>query len=752
LKNTDSIKHTRGESYFIDDLAAPEGTLFGYVFYSTVAHGKITKLDFTEALASKGVAGIIKASDIPGENQIGGVIKDEDLFAEDTVHFIGHPIALVVADTFLNAHEGARKIKCEYEKLPAIFAPREAAAKNELIIPPRTFAMGDVDYAWKDCDLIVEGSVESGGQEHLYLETQGALSVPTEGGGVKIFSSTQGPTAVQRTASAVLGLPMNKIEVDTPRLGGGFGGKEDQATPWAVMSALAAWKLNRAVKLILPRQEDIRITGKRHPYSSDYKIGFDKEGKILAYEVAFYQNAGAATDLSTAILDRTLFHTTNTYFVPNVKATAYCCRTNLAPFTAFRGFGGPQGMFVIESALYKAAQIMDVSPVYLQKVNLLQEGDEFLYGQKTLNCNAKRCFDELEDKQDILEAFRKVDEFNSKNKLIKKGAAVMPICFGISFTTTFLNQASALIHIYTDGSINVSTAAVEMGQGVNSKMRIVAAGKLGVNIDRIKIETTNTGRVANTSATAASKGADLNGFAVINACKILTERLKLVAAEKLLVDSPEGIEIKNDMVFYEGKETSLSFDEIIQAAYVKRISLTAQAFHASENVSFDPKTCKGNPFAYHSYGTALVQVTLDCLRGTYEIDSIDVVHDFGKSIDQAIDLGQAEGAIAQGIGWMTFEELIWNKDGKLITDALSTYKVPDIHSAAKRIKIDSLTDAPNPFGPLNSKAIGEPPFMYGIGAFFALMNAIRAFKPDVKINYSAPLTPEKVLLTLYNNF
>lgn len=752
MKNADSIKHVRGESLFVDDLTVPEGTLFGSVFYSSVAHGKITKLDLSNTLASAGVKAIITASDIPGENQIGGIIPDENLFAEDTVHFIGHPIALVVADSAMHAREGARKILCSYKKLPSIFNPREAAQKKELIIPPKTFALGDVDYAWKDCDYIIEGSADSGGQEHLYLETQSSLSIPLEGGGVKIISSTQGPTSVQRAASMVLGIPMNKIEVDIARLGGGFGGKEDQATPWAVMSALAAMKLNKAVKLVLPRQEDIRLTGKRHPYSSDFKIGLNKEGKILAYETSFYQNAGAAADLSTAILDRTLFHCTNTYFIPNVKATAYSCRTNLPPFTAFRGFGGPQGMFVIESAIYKAAQIMGVPPSYIQKLNLLNEGDEFPYGQKTQNCNAYRCFDELEDKKDLVEVFRNIDEFNARNKLIKKGAAVMPICFGISFTTTFLNQASALIHIYTDGSINISTAAVEMGQGVNSKLRAIAAETLGVNIERIKIESTNTSRVANTSPTAASKGADLNGFAVIEACEILKARLKLVAAEELLVDQPGKIEIKDEIISYDGKASELTFDKLIQKAYTKRISLTAQAHHATPNVHFDQKTCKGSPFAYHSFGAALIQVTLDCLRGTYEIDSVDVVHDFGRSIDKTIDIGQAEGAIAQGIGWMTLEELIWNADGKLITDALSTYKVPDIHAAAKSITIESLPEASNPFGPLKSKAIGEPPFMYGIGAFFALTNAMKAFNPSIEVNYSAPLTPEKVLLTLYKNF
>lgn len=752
MKNTDSIKHVKGESLFLDDITVPEGTLNGYVFYSPIAHGKIEKLDLSKALASRGVAAIFTAENVPGENQIGGVIPDENLFAEDTVHFIGHPIAFIAADTLLNAREAAKKIECKISPLPAIFNPRDAAKQNELIIPPKTFAMGDVDFAWKECDYIVEGSADTGGQEHLYLETQSALSIPIEVGGVKIISSTQGPTSVQKAASMVLGIPMNSIEVDVSRLGGGFGGKEDQATPWAVMTALAAVKLNRPVKLVLPRQDDIRITGKRHPYSSDFKIGLNKEGKILAYEVQFYQNAGAAADLSTAILDRTLFHCTNSYFIPNVKATAYSCRTNLPPFTAFRGFGGPQGMFVIESAIYKAAQVMGVSQSHIQKMNLLNEGDEFPYGQKIQNCNIKKCYDSLENKLDIKKVFTEIDEFNSLNKLVKKGAALMPVSFGISFTTSSLNQASALIHIYTDGSINISTAAVEMGQGVNSKMRTVAAEKLGVNINRIRIETTNTGRVANTSPTAASKGADLNGFAVIDACRILTDRLKLAAAEELLTDSPEKIKIINDAVCFDGKPTHLTFDKLVQKAYVKKISLTAQAHHATPNVFFDQKTCKGNPFAYHSFGTALIQVTLDCLRGTYEIDSVDVVHDFGQSLDRLIDLGQAEGAIAQGIGWMTLEELIWNGDGRLITDALSTYKIPDIHAAAKEINIESLPDAPNPFGPLKSKAIGEPPFMYGIAAFFALTNAIKAFNPGVKMDFTAPLTPEKVLLKLYNNF
>ncbi len=750
MSNTDSIRHVRGESLFIDDVIVPEGVLYGYVYYSSIARGKILKIDFNKALESEGVKGVFSAKDIPGENQIGGILPDENLFAEDSVHFIGHPIAIVVADSFIHAHDAVKKIKSEFKKLPAIFDPRKAAKKNELIVPHRTFEIGNVDEAWNSCDYVVEGTVENGGQEHLYLETQGSIAIPIEGGGIKIVSATQSPTAVQRTAARILAFPMHKVEVDVARIGGGFGGKEDQATAWAVMAALAAYKLNVPVKLVLPRQEDIRMTGKRHPYSSDFKIGLNKEGKILAYRVTYYQNAGAAADLSTAILDRTLFHCTNSYFIPNVKATGLCCRTNLPPFTAFRGFGGPQGMFVIESAIYKAAQVMGVDPSVIQKKNLLVEGDEFPYGQKVEQPHAEKCFYEIETRYNKNEIYRKVKEFNAGNKLVKKGVAVMPICFGISFTTTFLNQASALVHIYTDGSVTVNTAAVEMGQGVNAKLRIITAKSLSVSEEKIKIDSTNTSRISNMSPTAASKGADLNGFAIIDACKILTERLKHIAANELKANSPSQIEIIDEAVYRNGIKTELTFDQLVLVAYRKRISLTAQAHHSTPDIYFDTTTNKGKPFSYHVYGTAIVEVTLDCLRGTYQFDSVKVVHDFGGSIDKIVDLGQTEGGIAQGIGWMTIEELIWNDEGKLLTDALSTYKVPDVYFVPKEIKVHFLENVPNPFGPLNSKAVGEPPFMYGIGAYFALMNAMRAFKPDLEIKFSAPLTPEKVLLNLYS--
>src|ERR1035437_5583288 len=749
MRNYDSEKHVKGESQFVDDLLTPAGLLHINVFASSVAHGKIIKVDYSEALKSKGVVGIISAKDIPGENQIGGIIQDESLLADEYVHFIGQPIAIVVADTILHAKEACSKIKIDFEKLPVITDPREAYQKGELIMPPRVFACGDVENAWDQCDYVIEGNTETGGQEHLYLETQGAFAYPLETGGVKIISSTQGPTQVQRTSAKVLGLPMNKVEVDVTRIGGGFGGKEDQASTWGCIAALAAWKLKRPVKVILSRQDDMRMTGKRHPYSSDFKIGLSKEGKILAYQATLYQNAGAAADLSPAVLDRTLFHAVNSYYIPNVKVTAISCRTNLPPNTAFRGFGGPQGMFVIEAALYKAAEVMGVEYRKLQELNLMSEGDTFHYGQKIENSTIQRCWNETIRKYDVDSIQKRVNEFNKKNKLFKKGFSLMPVCFGISFTNTFMNQASALVHVYSDGSISVSTGAIEMGQGVNMKIRQTVASVFSVNIDRVKMESTNTTRAANTSPTAASAGADMNGQAAEIASRNILEKLKKVAGKKLNINDPSLIILKDESVYYNGK-SELTWFQLVQAAFLSRTNLSYHAQYAVPGIYFDRTINKGRPFAYYAIGSAVIEVTLDCLRGIYEFDSVKVVHDYGKSFSFVVDRGQTEGAIMQGLGWMTIEEVIYNKEGKLLTDALSTYKVPDMHFTPKEIEIEFLESVENTAGIKGSKAIGEPPLMYGIAAFFAILNAMKAFNPDKEYKLYAPITPERVLCELYS--
>ena len=541
---------------------------------------------------------------------------------------------------------------------------------------------------------------------------------------------------------------MHKIEVDVTRLGGGFGGKEDQATPWAVMAALATYHLNQSVKLILNRHDDLRMTGKRHPYESTYKIGLSKDLKILAYEVEFLQNSGAAADLSPAIAERTLFHATNSYFVQHVKSTVHSCKTNLPPNTAFRGFGGPQGMFVIESAIAKAAFEIGVSARKIQEINLLQENDEFSYGQIATQVEAQNSWDAATSIFNIEALEQEAESFNKNNIAFKKGLALMPITFGISFTNTPMNHARALVHIYLDGSVGISTAAVEMGQGVNTKMLQIAAGVFSIPIEKIKIETTNTTRVANTSPSAASSTADLNGKATLKACNSLLKRLKTVASEDLNV-SEENITLKHEFVHVNDKKSNLMWTELISKAMLKRVALTENAHYATPEIHFDKSKEKGHPFAYHVYGTAITIVTVDCMRGTYEFDAVKVIHDYGKSMSEGIDLGQAEGGLVQGIGWMTMEEIAYGNDGRLLSNALSTYKVPDVFSIPKNIEILPLETLGNDMAILKSKAVGEPPLIYGIGAYFAIQNAIKAFNPNYKHKFHAPMTPEKVLMSLY---
>ena len=747
MRNIDSYTHTRGESVYLDDIPVLMGTLYAACFDSPIAHGKIISLDTSEAMHSKGVVRILTYKDITGENQIGGIIPDEPLFAGQHVHFCGMPVALVIAETDQQARAAVKKINIQIEPLPVITDPREAAAKGELIIPPRTFKMGDSTAAWNECEYIFEGRADTNGQEHLYIETQGAYAVPQENGVVKVYSSTQGPTAVQRAVSKVTGLAMHQIEIDVTRLGGGFGGKEDQANTWAALCALATHVLRRPVKYALSRMEDMRMTGKRHPYSSDYKIGLSKDLKLLAYEATIYQNAGAAADLSPAVMERTLFHCTNSYFIPNVTATAYSCRTHLPPNTAFRGFGGPQGMFIIESAIAHAADELKIDASIIQKKNLLQTGDELPFGQKVVS-EAEECWDKTEQLYNLTTIKKEIANFNASNKLYRKGVALMPVCFGISFTNTLMNQARALVHVYTDGSVLVSTGAVEMGQGVNTKILQVVANTFSIDPSKVKVNSTNTYRIANTSPSAASATADLNGKATLIACSEIVKRLKEIAAAELKVDA-DKIELKDEYVYSSNNKTEFDWKKLVQLAYVKRISLSEHGHYATPEIYFDKTKEKGHPFAYHVYGTAIITATIDCIRGIYEFDSVKIVHDFGSSMNPLIDRGQIEGGVVQGIGWMTMEEIVYDENGKLRSNALSTYKVPDIYSVPKEISIEFLQTQKDNLAIFRSKAVGEPPLMYGIGAFFALRNAIKNFNPAAKPAFDAPMTAEKVLMNLY---
>jgi xanthine dehydrogenase large subunit len=748
MKNTDSKTHTRGESIYLDDIALVQGTLFGAAFGSPQAHGIIKNIDVSAAAQMPGVVKIFTHKDITGENQIGGIVPDEPLFADHEVDFCGIPVAFVVAESDEAARAAVKNIKVDIGPLPVVTDPRMAHANGELIVPPRSFHLGNVEASWQECQYVFSGVAESNGQEHLYIETQGAYAIPQENDSLKIYSSTQSPRATQFAACRVIGVPMHQIEVDVIRLGGGFGGKEDQANAWAAMCALAAFQLKKPVKYALHRMDDMAMTGKRHPYTTDFKIGIGSDLKIIAFEASYYQNAGAAADLSPAIMERTLFHSTGSYFVPNVKVTAYSCRTHLPPNTAFRGFGGPQAKFVMEAAITKAAESLGLAASIIQKINLNKTGDEFPYGQLAIS-EAHACWNKAEEFYDIKKIRKEVEIFNSANKLHKKGIAFMPICFGISFTNTMMNQARALVHIYTDGSVSVSTGAVEMGQGVNTKMLQVAALVFGISPDKIRLQSTSTNRIANASPSAASATADLNGMATFMACTAIAGRLKKLAADEFGV-AIEVVGLKDEFVTINDEKTDLDWKLLVTKAFMKRISLSEHSHYATPEIHFDKTKEKGHPFAYHVYGTAITLVTVDCLRGRYEFDAVKIVHDFGTSMNPAIDQGQIEGGLIQGMGWMTMEEIVYDKDGRLRSNALSTYKVPDIYSVPGEIAINFLqTDIDN-LAIFKSKAVGEPPLMYGIGAYYAIRDAIRAFNPYAEIPFSAPMTPEKTLMALYS--
>lgn len=755
MKNIDSKSHVRGESVYLDDIPLVEGTLFACVYDSPIAHGVLNSLDTNAAESSEGVVRVITAKDLIGENQIGGIVPDEPLLADGEVHFCGQPIAVVVATSEVLARKAAKKVTVEIEPLEVVTDPRVAAARESFIVPPKKFVLGDTAAAFLACEHVFEGRTEQNGQEHLYIETQGAYAVTTENAGLRVYSSTQGPTAVQRAVCRVTGLPMHKVEVDVQRLGGGFGGKEDQANAWAAICAVSTQLTKRPVKYALHRMEDMRMTGKRHPYSSDYKIGLDKNLKIIAYEASFYQDAGAACDLSPAVLERTLFHCTNSYFVPNVTATAYCCRTNLPPNTAFRGFGGPQGMFVIECAIAHAAERLGTTAAEIQRRNLIVDGDEFPYGQLA-DSDAVTSWTQAEEKYDLAKLQQQADEFNASSKWLKQGVAAMPVCFGISFTKTPMNQARSLVHVYTDGSVAVSTGAVEMGQGVNTKIAQVAKSMFGLDISQVKVHTTNTLRIANTSPTAASAAADLNGKATQLACETIRTRLFDVAKDLVEAASIEDLSLKDGWVFRNGDKTSLDWQTLVMEAHLQRVNLSEHSHYATPGISFDWSIAKGHPFAYHVYGTAFVGVTVDCLRGRYEVDYVKCCHDFGTSMNPAVDNGQIEGGIVQGLGWVTMEEVVYDNKGRLRSNALSTYKVPDIYSIPKEIAILPLETARENLAVFNSKAVGEPPLMYGLGGYFAIRNAVLAFLEENGTQektpfpaFGLPFTPEKVLMSLY---
>lgn len=746
MSNPDTRGHVMGITRYVDDRDFPARGLHCVVFFSPKARGKIRDLDTSAAQKVPGVAFILTAKDIPGDNQIGGIIQDERLLAEDEVVFAGMPVAAVYAWTEDAAREAVGMIKIDIAEKKPVLDPRDAYDRNELIAPVRTFTLGNADASISSAAYVASGRVESGAQEHFYLENQAAIATPLEQGTLHLASATQAPTSVQRCVARVCGLAMNRIEVDVRRLGGAFGGKESQASTWVCFAALGAQKSGVPCRMVLRRSEDMQATGKRHPYTSDFTLALDGDGKFLAFKVIYYQNAGAAADLSSSVLERTLFHATGSYYVPNVHATAAACRTNITPNTAFRGFGGPQAMFVFEAAIREASRISGISAETLQRKNLLKTGDCFVYGMAAENARARHCWDKAYAHYDLPKRMHAIDDARKKEKAsgqvsrYGRGYALMPVCFGISFATAFfLNQARAHVHVYTDGSVGVSTGAVEMGQGVNHKIRAIVADSLGINPEQVKLESTNTTRVSNTSPTAASSGTDLNGAAALMACEMIKARLFKFMADEYQCAAGE-LSLEKGRLHKEGKRCEIAWEDLIIQAYRSRVQLSAEAHYATPDLYFDTDLEKGRPFAYHTYGTAYFEAEVDRLLGTYKIDTAYVVHDLGRSINPLIDLGQVEGGMVQGIGWMTMEEMRYDKAGRPLTATAGTYKIPDISSVPVDMQVIFLEDDHNDRAVKGSKAVGEPPLMYGIGAFFAIRMAAGSKKPV----YCAPMTPERL--------
>ena len=744
---TESELHVTGRSRYVADLSLPVGALHAAVCWSGIAHGRLRGIDTAKALAMPGVKAVLTAADIPGQNQIGVVIDDEPLLAESEVMYAGQPLALVVASDEVSAHAAAAVVTAEIDPLPVSLDPRQAQADGELFAPPRTFHCGDPAVVWEQCAHQVEGRIACGGQEQLYLETHSSLAIPRDDGGMLVHASSQSPSGTQAGVARVLGVPMHQVEVDVQRLGGGFGGKESQATPFAAMAALAAARLQRPVRLLLLRRDDMIITGKRHAYQADYRLGIDADGRILAYEVELYQDAGAYTDLSLAVLERSLFHVAGSYRIPHLRATGWSCRTHHAPSTAMRGFGGPQAAYVLEAAIHHLARASNTPAEWIQSASLLEEGDKFPFGMHAKRCRARACWDRAREEYAWAESEAAVETFNRGHRWRKRGIACMPICFGISFTHLPLNQGSALLHIYGDGSVGFSTGAVEMGQGVNRKLQRVAARGLSLPLEWIREESANTTRVANISPSAASVTADLNGKALLKACEQLRGRLLEIAASHLGLPTLK-LTLRDGRLYQGNKLLTLSWRELIASAYEQRHSLTVQAHYATPELNFDVSSEQGSPFAYHVYGTAIVKVSLDCLRGIYQVESVQVAHDAGHSLDPEVDRGQVEGGIVQGVGWLTSEELRYAPDGRLLSNSMANYKPPDIH-AAPQIEVSFLPQADEPRGLLLAKAVGEPPFLYGIAAWSALQQAMYAFNPGLDTPVDAPLTPERVLMALH---
>lgn len=749
IPHDSAIKHVTGRADYTDDLPEPQGLIHAYLGLSQCAHGKITGMDFTDTLASPGVLAVMTAADLPGVNDVAPTGKNDDpVFADGEVRFWGQPVFAVLAETRDQARRAAHKARIDYEVLPHALDPIEARdAGMGYVTEPLTLKRGDAAAGLAAAPNRISGRMRIGGQDHFYLEGQIAMALPGEDDEVTVHVSTQHPTEVQHMVAHVLGVPVSAVVVNVRRMGGGFGGKETQMNLFACVAAVAAKWLGRAVKLRPDRDDDMTATGKRHDFVVDYEVGFDDQGRILAVSGDWYARCGFSADLSGAVTDRALFHADNAYFYPDVELRSHPMRTNTVSNTAFRGFGGPQGVIVAERIVEQIAYRLGLDPLQVRRANLYRNGQLTPYHQEVTDQILPRILDELEASSDYHARRQAVLDWNARGGVIRKGIALTPVKFGISFTATHFNQAGALIHIYTDGSIHLNHGGTEMGQGLNTKVAQVVAEAFQVDLSLIKITKTTTEKVPNTSATAASSGTDLNAMAALNAAEQIRARLVEFVARTREV-APADVRFEAGHVIA-GADV-IPFAEVIEAAYLDRIHLSAAGYYRTPDIHWDRKTGRGRPFYYYAYGAAVSEVSVDTLTGEYVIDRSDVLHDVGRSLNPAIDKGQVEGAFVQGAGWLTSEELWWDDKGRLRTHAPSTYKIPLASDRPRIFNVKLAEWSENAERTIKrSKAVGEPPFMLPISVFEAINMAVASVSPTGQpALLDAPATPERVLMAI----
>ncbi len=736
-----------GAATYIDDIPEARGTLHAAPILSPVAHGRLRAVDTTAALAAPGVRGVVLAADIPGDPVLATFVHDEPIFAKDSVQHVGQVIGLVVADSAMAARRAARLVKPDIEPLPALLDARAAHAAQSYVLPPVVVRRGEPDTALAASGHVLEGQLEVGGQEHFYLEGQIAYALPLEQGQWRILSSTQHPGEVQHWVAHALGLANHAVTVECRRMGGGFGGKETQAGQMAVWAALAARKFRCPVKLRLDRDDDFMVTGKRHPFSYDWQVGFNDQGLITALKLTMLAHCGFSADLSGPVADRAIFHTDNAYFLSDVEIASYRCKTNTQSHTAFRGFGGPQGVIVIEAILGDIARHLGLDPLDVRRRNLYGVEDRNVthYQMKVEDNILDPLITRLEADCGYRHRREALGAWNARSPVIKRGLAITPVKFGISFTATLFNQAGALVHVFLDGSVQLNHGGTEMGQGLHTKVMQVVADELGVPFDRVVCTATETGKVPNASATAASSGTDLNGRAAQFAARNIRDNLAAFVAG--LDGCGAGA-----VHFAGGQVTSpkatRAFDEVVRLAYANRIQLWSDGFYRTPKIHYDKTTLTGRPFYYFSYGAACTEVAIDTLTGETRVLAVDILHDVGTSINPAIDIGQIEGGYLQGMGWLTTEQLVWNERGQLATHAPSTYKIPATGDVPAHFKVDLWPEANREDNVGGSKAVGEPPFMLGISAWEAIRDAVAAARPGQRVVMQAPATPENVLRAL----